>query len=339
MLGHNVWDADGLTLESLTAAVNKQPYRPGQISATGIFGEDGVTTTVVSIEYRDGKLGLVEPSARGSDGETTGDEGRRRIPFEVDHYQRDDTVLADEVQGVRAFGTPDQLETVVERVQRKAQRHAADLTMTLEHQRVGAIKGIVSSKSGKVLHDLYDRFDIAVPAAVPLSLDDDDADIGKQFQDMVYGVEDALDEPYGGIHVFTGRDFHNKLWRHKSVRETFMYHAGAEVLRQDTPDRFNFGSAVFERYRTGARATADLGSPYIAANEARVVLTGVSGLFITRFAPADYEETVNTVGLPFYANQYAMNNGKGRHLEVQMNAISLCTRPDVLRRLTIAASG
>ncbi len=43
------------------------------------------------------------------------------------------------------------------------------------------------------------------------------------------------------------------------------------------------------------KATADLGAPYIAANEARVVVKGVPELFITRFAPADYEETVNTI--------------------------------------------
>ncbi len=111
--------------------------------------------------------------------------------------------------------------------------------------------------------------------------------------------------------------------------------ARAQVLRQDVPDVFEFGGATWERYRTGAKATADLGSPYIGHSEARVVVKGVPELFITRFAPADYEETVNTVGLPFYAKQWARQDGKGRHLQVQMNAISLCTRPGVLRKLTL----
>ena len=124
MSGHNIWDDEGFTLESLTAAVNSQPYRPGQISATGIFQEDGVNTTVVSIEYREGKLALVEPTERGGPGETTGDEDRSRIPFEVDHYQRDDSIYADEVQNVRAFGSEDRLEALVERIERKAQRQA-----------------------------------------------------------------------------------------------------------------------------------------------------------------------------------------------------------------------
>jgi hypothetical protein len=331
----DIWNGDGFTMESLTAAVNREPYRPGQVSATGIFDEDSVTTTVVSIELREGKLALVEPTERGGAGETTDDEKRTKIPFEVDHYERNDSILADEVQNVRAFGTEDRLETIQERVERKAQRHAADLTMTLEHQRVGAVKGIVTSKSGTVLHDLYSRFGIAVPAAISLELDVESTNIGKIWQDVVYGLEDDLDEPYSGLHCFTGRNFHQSMWLHKAVRETFLYGSGAGILRQDVPDKFEFGGATWERYRTGAKATANLGAPYIAHDEARVVPLGVPDLFITRFAPADYEETVNTPGLPFYARQYKKPNGKGRNLDVQMNAISLCTNPKALRKLTL----
>lgn len=331
----NAHTGDPFSLESLTAAVNSEPYRPGQVGASGLFEEDSVTTTIVSVELRDGKLSLVEPSARGGPGETTGDDDRRKIPFEVSHYQRDDTILADEVQNVREFGSETSAETIEGRVNRKAQRHARDLTMTLEHQRVGAVKGNVTSKSGKVLIDLYAAFGLAVPAAVSLELDSDATNVPGLFQDVVYGVEDALDEPYTGIHIFTGRDFHKNLWMHPKVRETFVINTGSVLLKQDVPDVFSFGGATWERYKTGAKATTDLGSPYIAANEARLTVTGVPELFITRFAPADYNETVNTPGLPFYSRAIEMRNGKGYDLEVQTNSISLCTRPQVLRKLTL----
>ncbi|ATN32901.1 major capsid protein E [Rhizobium sp. ACO-34A] len=335
MTAPNVHTSDPFSLESLTAAVNAVPYRPGQVSAAGIFEEDSVSTTMISIERRNGKLGLVEPTARGGPGETTGDEDRNKVPVIVPHYQRDDSILADEVQNVREFGTESSLETVEGRVNRKAQRHAADLTMTLEHQRVGALKGIVTSKSGGVLVNLYNTFGIAVPADVSLELDVDATLVTSLWQDVVYSIEDSLDEPYDGIHVFTGRGFHKALWQHKSVRDTFLYNSGAAVLRQDVPDVFEWGGATWERYKTGAKATTDLGSPYIAANEARVTIKGVPDLFITRFAPADYNETVNTPGLPFYSRAPEKPNGKGYDLEVQMNAISLCTRPEVLRKLTL----
>ncbi|MCC0033764.1 MAG: major capsid protein [Hoeflea sp.] len=331
----NVHIEDAFSLESLTAAVNAVPYRPGQVSATGIFEEDSVTTTMISIERRNGKLGLIEPSARGGPGETTGDEDRTKVPVNVPHYQRDDSILADEVQNVREFGEESSLETVIGRVNRKAQRHAQDLTMTLEHQRVGALKGIVTSKSGAVQVNLYNAFGIAVPDAVSLELDVEATLVTSLWQDVVYSIEDSLDEPYSGIHVFTGRDFHKAMWLHKSVRDTFMYNDGASVLRQDVPDKFTFGGATWERYKTGAKASTDLGAPYIAANEARVAVLGVADLYITRFAPADYNQTVNTPGLPFYSQAFEKPNNKGYDLEVQSNPISICTRPEVLRKLTL----
>ena len=150
MAALDIFNDDAFSVHTLTAKINEQPYRPGQISDSGLFSENSVTTTIVSIELMAGNLSLVEPSVRGGPGETIGDDKRRLIPFEVDHYQRDDSVTADEVQNVRAFGTESEVETVQGRVIEKAARHLADLDMTIEHQRVGAIKGIVTSKSGRV---------------------------------------------------------------------------------------------------------------------------------------------------------------------------------------------
>ncbi|KQI68699.1 hypothetical protein AN189_07280 [Loktanella sp. 3ANDIMAR09] len=331
----DIFNDDAFGVVGMTAAINRQKYRPGQISATGIFEEDGVTTTTVYIEQRDGKLGLVEPSERGGPGETTADENRDAIPFRIPHYERDDAVKADEVQGVRAFGTEDELETVQGRVDRKLARHGQDLQMTLEHQRVGAIKGVVTAKSGRVLENLYTRFNIATPAAISLELDVDSTDVGKVVDGVRFGVEDSLDDVYEGLHAFTGRDFHTALWRHKSVKETLLSHAGAVALRMAVPDTFEFGGVTWERYRTGKKASEDAGAAYIAHDEAQLVPVGVPELFLTRFAPADYIETVNTVGLPMYAKQFPMPNDKGVNLEMQMNAISICTRPEVLRRLTL----
>jgi hypothetical protein len=58
----------------------------------------------------------------------------------------------------------------------------------------------------------------------------------------------------------------------------------------------------------------------------------VPDLFKTVYAPADYIETVNTMGKPRYAKQYAMPNDKGIHMDTQMNALNWCTRPYALAR-------
>lgn len=332
----DIFNDDAFSVQTLTAKVNDEPYRPGQIGASGMFEEAGVTTTIISVEERDGALSLVEPSERGGPGEAVGGGSRGLIPFEIDHYERNDMVKADEVQNIRAFGTESDLEQVTDRVMSKVSRHLLDLDMTLEHQRIGAIKGIVTSKSGRVLHDLYNRFGIAVPAAVSLDLGNDAAKVDEILeQSVAWSIEDSLDSFYDHFHVWTGREFHLKLWGHKRIRETFLATNGANQLREAVPDKFSIGKFTFERYKTGAKAASDLGSAYIAHNEARVTPMGVPGLFLTRFAPADYMETVNTMGLPRYMKQIATRNGKGVEIEVQSNPISICTKPGALRKLTM----
>ncbi len=176
-----------------------------------------------------------------------------------------------------------------------------------------------------------------VPAPISLGIDSQVTNIaGKIKKEVVYAIEDDLDEAYGHMHAMCGRDFHDYLWGQGEIRETFLADNQGYQLRDGAPDLFRAGKITFERYRTGKKAIKANGdAAFIADNEARVFPTGVPELFITRFAPADLEETVNTIGLPRYANQYPMPNGKGRHLDAQMNAISLCTRPGALRKLTI----
>ncbi len=57
-------------------------------------------------------------------------------------------------------------------------------------------------------------------------------------------------------------------------------------------------------------------------------------MFITRYAPADYVETVNTVGIPYYSKAEAMRFNKGIELESQSNPLNLNTRPGAVVRLT-----
>lgn len=322
---------------ALTAALNDQPFVPGQIGALGIFEEDGVNVTTIEVEEENGVLDLIDPTPRGAPGVTIGDTGREKIPFNMDHFEINDAVLADEVQGVRQLGSDDALETIQSRIDSKQQRHARAMDNTLEHYRIGAIKGLIVSKSGRVLHNLYDRFNIAIPDAVNLGIGAGDvANLGELLDGVTNSVEDDLDANYDHLHVLTGRTFHTKMWMQKVVRETFLNTNAAEVLRRGVPKVFEFGDMVFERYRTGRKAVeANNNAAYIADNEARLFPVGVSEMYLTRFGPADYEETVNTIGLPRYARQYAMPNGKGRHLDAQMNVINLCTRPAALRRLII----
>jgi len=54
---------------------------------------------------------------------------------------------------------------------------------------------------------------------------------------------------------------------------------------------------------------------------------GVPDLYISSFAPADYMETVNTQGIPYYSKIEPLAFNKGVAGEAQSNPLHLCTRP------------
>lgn len=334
----DIFNNDAFSVASMTAKVNKIPFVPGQVGATGIFDEQGVTARLIAVEEQNGSLTLVAPTPRGGPGETTDNDKRKIRAFEVPHYQRDDAVMADEVQGVRGFGSdinnPDQaLQTVEAVVEQKSHKHTIALDATLEHQRVGAIKGIVTDKNGNTMFDLYSLYGLAAPTPVEFKLDVAGTGVRQVCFDVIDAIEDSLDgNTYSGVHAFVGNTFWKSLIEHKSVRETYLNTVQAQELRGSLHvHKFEFGGITWERYRTGKQAKASANNtPFIGASEARFVPLGVPELFITRFAPADYIETVNTIGLPRYSKQFPMPNDKGRNLEIQMNAISLCTQPAVL---------
>lgn len=330
----DIFNDDAFSLASLTARVNTEiGYVPGQIGASGLFEEDGVTTLSIMVESKNGNLHLVEPTPRGGPGENVA-KGRRTLrSFVVPHYERNDAVMADEVHGVRAFGTETEVETVLGVVDGKMARHTRDLDMTLEFSRVGCVKGNVVTRDGNVLANLYTEFDISAPVDYSFALSVDTTIVRKKAETLRYQIEDELDAPYSSMHAWCGDDFWQALIDHKSVREAYLAAAKLNETLGKSTDRIDLGGIMFERYRTGKKAKAANGDAlFIAAGEARVVPMGVPELFITRFAPADYMETVNTKGLPRYSKQFAMKNGKGVELEVQSNHISLCTRPAVLRK-------
>ncbi|MGH6741714.1 MAG: major capsid protein, partial [Bradyrhizobium sp.] len=282
---------------------------------------------------QDTVLGLVAPTPRGGPGETAPKDGRRIRTFKVPHYERDDAVQADEVQNVRAFGQESLVETIQDAVDRKINKHTIALDATLEHQRVGAIKGLITDKNGNTIYDLATEFGISLPSAVDFLLGTSGTKIRTKAYEVITGIEDALDgQPYTQIVGWCGKDFWSELMDHDELKKFYLNWLAAAQIRGVPLDSFEFAGITWKRYRTGSQAkgATSANANFIADNGVQFTPVGVQDLFITRFAPADYEETVNTMGLPRYAKQYPSDNGKSRQIEIQMNAISICTRPKVL---------
>ncbi len=341
----NLFEGDAFSVIRLTQAINDIKYAPSRLAKLGLFEVESVDVTTIVVEKQGDLLVIVPPSQRGAPGTTIGQDPRRDMrSLIVPHFEVNDSVMAESVQGVRAFGSETQMETVIQKVAQRLAIHVNSFAATEEHARMGAVKGIVTYADSSSLN-LFTEFGVVQEAEIDFDLDNATpvdgalrkkcAGVTRQLATILGGV------PFTGIHALCGDNFFDDLLAHPEVRETYKGWNAAQILRESYigPNRdsygiFEFGGIVWENYRGATIPGAKDGAAqtFIHTDKCHIFPLGVPGLFKTVYAPADYEETVNTIGRRLYGRQYPMPNGKGRHLDSQMNALQYCSRPKVLLR-------
>lgn len=320
---------DAFQLTTLTAQINKVPYKPNFLSRRGLFTEGGVSTLLVALEERDEVIRLVQTQPRN--GPRVAEDRRRRKlrTFEAPHLPQYDYIRADELQGVRAFGS-ENTALAVETV--RNQRLAAlggNLDLTLEHHRLGAVKGQILDADGAVLIDLFTEFGVSAQTEIDFDLDNATPTEGALIKKVQTAKRRMIDELGGvepsGFEALCGDAFFDDLITHIDVRE--FYRRAEQRRLGDAPvyDSVFFAGVLWFNYR-GAGSTA------VNTDKCHMYPTGVPGMFITRFAPAPYFQTVNTLGLPRYAKAKADDWDKEIEIEAQTNPLNLCTRPRALQQ-------
>ncbi len=326
-----IFQDDAFGVAALTAAINEQEYVPGRLASLGLFEEEGVTTLTVQIEKDGDKLALVPAGERGTSGLVVGGSKRILLPFNTVHLPQRFTIKADEIQGIRAFGTQTELQAVQDVVNQRLARARRQLDATHEFHRMGALSGKVLDADGSsVLLDIYASFGVQ-RKSMSMGLNSADTNVQVQCVEALDMQEDVLGSvTMSGSRAFCGKTFWKKLIAHKSVVETYKGSQQAAALRGDARESFEFGGITWERYRGKVAGIA-----FVSDDEARLVPEGVPEMFLSVYAPADYMETVNTQGLPYYSKLEPLPFGKGVAGEAQSNPLHLCTRPAAVIRLTL----
>lgn len=328
----DIFKDDAFGLVNMTQAINDAPHQPTRISDLKLFSEEGITTTSLSIESVGTTLALVPAGQRGSSPEVVVGDKRKLISVNTIHLPQRATILADEVQNVRAFGTESELETVQNIVNKRLAKMRRNLDTTIEYQRMGAIKGqVLDSDGSTVLLDMFDTFGVSQTTHV-MALGTTSTKVRNKVVEAKRKIENALGAlTYSGLRVLCSAGFFDALVGHDSVAAAYERWMSGEFLREDQRSGFYFAGVFWEEYR------GKVGSiNFIADGSAYMIPEGVPDLFVTNYAPADYMETANTIGLPYYAKQELVRMNKGVEIEAQSNPISICTRPAAVAKLTVS---
>lgn len=330
----DVFNQDAFGFVALTDAINKMPFAPSRASTVVDWNEQGVPVTTVEFEQMSNVITLYNPRERGGPGETRPKPKRQVEILKIPHYEANGGVNADEVQGVRAFGS-NQFQTVQNKVAEVQEIQTTDLDATLEYQRLGAIKGIILNADGSTYVNLFTKFAVTPQPELDFNLDStaDDGSLIAVFDELKRRVARALGGiPFTGIYGFASDTWWDALMKNTERRKTYQAQNAAQLREGTAWQTYSFGGVTIENYRGGV-GDEEGGSPqFIEDDKVYFFPVGVPRLFRTVYAPADYWETVNTEGLPRYTRLFPWENHKGASIDSQMNALSYCTRPRALQK-------
>jgi hypothetical protein len=346
MVALNIFRNDAFSALEMTSAFERLPYLPQTLDSLNIFTPNPIRTTALGVEERDGVLGVIATTERGSPIADERQTERRKVRyFETSRITQGSTIWAHELQNIRAFGT----ETEFMQVQTEVGRRVAGPTgllnnvrYTFENMRLAAVKGILVDKDGTTLYNWYDEFEI-IPAAVTFfDLASQTANslrpkINALTRSMYRSAKGAM-PPGTRIVALCGDGFWDKFTNHVDVIRTFLNWAAAADLRGDQGGAFStfkFCDIEWINYR----GSDDNSTIKIADEEVQFFPAGAPGIFEHTMAPAETMDFVNTPGKEFYLIPvFDRDRNMWWRVEVYSYPLFICKRPEVLRKGSSAAS-
>lgn len=321
-------------LASLTAAINVIPNSYGRYQALGIFPEKGVRTTTVVVEHKNNVLNLLPFVARGGPA-SRGEVGKRDLrSFIIPHIPHDDVVLPEEVQDIRGFGSESDLDALQSLMADKLMTMSNKHDITREWLLASCLRGQVRGADNAVVLDLFAAFGITQTSfAMTFATADGPR---KKASDILRHMQDNLKgEVMSSVRVFCSPGFWDELIKSADVKAAWDRWQDGEWKRQNPLAAFPLWGLDWEEYRGTASDAAGTARVFIPANEAIAIPMGTQSTFQLVYGPADFNETVNTVGRRMYAKQKQKDFERGWDLHTQSNPLPLCFRPALLVKLTL----
>lgn len=336
MATFDIFNDDAFGVSQLTQTIVDIPRVPTKLGDMGLFAQSGISTTTMMIERQGSSLKLVPSAPRGGVREPVSLGKRQMVPIAAVHLPQSGSVLADEVQNIRAFGSETEVEAVQPLIRRKLAVMKGNLDLTLEYHRVGALKGQVLDADGSLLLDIYDTFGMTKEVQFfNIATAASGADLKAVSRTLKRKIQAKLGgRSMTGIRAIVSEGFFDKFTGNNDLKEAWKLWQNGQYSRElQDEEAFTFAGVTYTVYSGGVGNT-----DFIPDGKGYAFPVGVPNMFQQTFAPADYTETVNTNGVPYYAKQERMRFDRGVELESQSNPITFNTLPELVIELNAAAS-
>jgi hypothetical protein len=340
MIIRDTRDGGQFKMADWTQEINVIPNSWGFIGNMGLFQEESVTGPVVQFEEITQNGALIIDRVRGDRSTVGKNYDRKMHSFNIPHFPLDDYISPRDLQGVRAYGQPNEVEKLANVRARKMERIRRNHAWTLEAARAQVLTaGTVYAPSGTVSQNWFTEFGVT-QTSVDFVFGTSATDIVGKIESVIAAIQDNAGE-YGstvtGVVFLCSPTWFAKLISHSKVVNAYQYYttSGAqEPLRRrlggnNTMHRvFEFAGATFIEMRDAYNGTA-----LIPSGKAVAVPLGTDA-FKTLFAPCDRFGFVNTEGEQVYMFEFEDQKGTKIEIETESNFINVIYRPALVIEAT-----
>ena len=334
MASLDVFKSSAFSMFSMTEALNIVPKKWTRLRELGIFTEEPLMLRTFAVEQTIGVLNLIQSKPVGAPAAQNTIGHRSLRNFTIPHFPLEDSVLAQDVVGVRAFGTESELMGVQELLAEKLQTMADKHEQQREYLEWGALRGIVLEADTTTIVNYFTEFGIT-QQTFNFAFSSATTNPAIQIMALKDWLEKSLEgEIMNGVQVFCSAPFFDALITHVLVKEAYANWSSRQPLGMDYRSKFEHNGVVFERHIGAATDAAGNIRDFVPANEAIAIATGTTNTFRTVFAPANFMETANTRALPRYAKQERLEYDRGIKIWTESNLLPICKRPKLIVKLT-----
>lgn len=357
MLTMDAFRSDAFSAVSLTGAVDKMSFTPQLLgSVPGLFVDTPVRTPAIWIEERANAPALIQTTPRSAPPKVRGAEQRDARSFIAKAIGEGSRITADELLGIRAFGSETEEKTLMSEIARRQFLIGADHDLTLENWRLSVVtQAKLLDADGSMIYDWGAEFgqSTLAPGGTDNPIVNWDLlnaspasgavrqlcnQTGRYIKRALRGVGGVSVQ----IYAMCGDQFWDALTMHPEVRQTYINWPDAAKLRDDVGqiwDSFRYGSILWFNYRstddaqpasggvTGTEATPSVGVPSTHAS----FFPSNAGIFQMAYAPPPKFEFLGTPGLKRYS-WIVLDEKRDQWADVETFAypLAVCTMPQAL---------
>jgi hypothetical protein len=340
MASMDVFKADAFSMMSMLDAIKSVDYKPQFLGSLGLFQPKPQRTRVVSVESVADTLALIQTTPIGAPLPQLSGDKRTLRNFNTVRLAKGSRINAEQVQGIRAFGSETELMQAQAEVATRLQGLMDDLELTWEYHRLGAVQGILLDADNSVIFNYFTEFGVAQPTEVVFDFSTLTAgEVRPKIEAEI--VRPLIRAAKGAFTVgsrivaLVGDDFWDAFINHAEVRTTYLNHEQAAALREPTAfSTFRFAGVEWVNYR----GTDDNSTVAIESSEAKFFPVGAPGIFQVAWGPSESMDAVNMPGRDVVPMVLPDTTGRNAFVDVEVYSYPLfiCTRPLTLRSARMA---